>query len=66
MTVQELIEKLKEFEPQAKVLVSGYENGYSEPRFPRVILVEPYKSDGYWFGPFREATNGFGVVVIER
>lgn len=39
MTVSELIDQLKKFPPKARVLVNGYEGGFSDPDPARVKKI---------------------------
>ena len=40
MTVLELIEALKQFDPNAMVVVRGYEGGFSDPEPPRLQMID--------------------------
>ena len=69
MTVKELITELENFNPDMKVLVSGYEYGFSEPQMPKVVLAyyAPDSEIFWWAGDYRQSkTRGTEVVVIER
>lgn len=46
MTVKELIEKLAEYDPDATVVVDGYEDGYDDPRVGTVDVVLDSNWDG--------------------
>jgi hypothetical protein len=55
MTVEELIEKLKEFDPQTRVVVDGYEDGFDEPKVKEEEVVIDANWDGqkkptHWCG----------------
>ena len=78
MTVQELIEKLKELDPSLRVLVDGYEGGYEEPRF---VFVEGFRmgvnppgcegphvlsSDGYYARDYPDNLVETCVVLPHR
>lgn len=74
VTVEELIARLREFPPGLRVLVEGYEHGYSD-LFPDTIgrgraVLRDEPDAGWWHGaydePYREDGDGEEVVVLSR
>jgi len=75
MTVSELIELLKQQDPNAMVVVDGYEDGYDEPRVLAGEAVINANWDGSrkkttWSGRhdvgYREDERKTTVVVVGR
>lgn len=75
MTVRELIEQLSKFEPDMKVVVDGYEEGYDDPVVCTAeILIDSNITDGrkdkHWSGRhsyvWREGERGTKVVRVGR
>jgi hypothetical protein len=69
MTVAELIEKLKQFPPDRKVLVDGYEHGYDDPEELYSLQVRGYNMPycGHyddWEGPSEKPWEW--AVIIPR
>ena len=56
MTVGELIERLKEFDPEDAILVDGYEEGYDDVKKFKKIFYRPSKRGAMysWIGDFEE------------
>lgn len=57
MNVQQLIEKLKEHPPEMRVIVDGYEGGYTELESlkPTQIRLNVHSKDDWWFGRHDDA-----------
>jgi hypothetical protein len=64
MTVKELINRLKDEDPDMRVVVDGYESGFDE--FEKMFQVfmkpnprknDPEKDDKWWEGEFKETTD---------
>ncbi len=54
MTVQELIEELKQFDPKLPIMLKGYEGGvYDGPDNLSVVAValDANGPDDWWYGP---------------
>jgi hypothetical protein len=58
MTVKELIEELKTYNPDMRVVQSGYEGGFSdiEGPFDTLKLTLNYH-DAWYYGPHEATTN---------
>lgn len=68
-SVGKLIEALRAFRPDQRVMVKGYESGFDDPEPLRIVKVrvDPWESSVY--GDYEEATddrNAFDVVLIDR
>jgi hypothetical protein len=58
MNVQQLIEKLKEHPPEMRVIVKGYERGYSDLESPRTKQIRLNVHNGirnWMYGPHDDA-----------
>lgn len=53
MTVSDLIEKLKEFDPALPVIVEGYETGWDSILMLRIANVMKHLNAHEWDGEFR-------------
>lgn len=49
MTAIELIEILRTYPPDTRVMVSGYENGYDDLEPDRVTIMEVHLDTGKWW-----------------
>lgn len=54
MTVKELIEELKQHNPDKIVLVTAYEEGYDELKSVHEVKVNYKESDKYWKGNYSD------------
>lgn len=68
MTVKELIEELQKLDPETKVFVQGYEDGYS---FPEIHpLIKRFSLDvhqEWYYGPHELDENGeIQGVILKR
>lgn len=63
MTVEELIEELKKLPSDRRVLVQGYEGGYSEARINTSVLVDLNVNKQSWYGPHEKSNPGPGDIV---
>ena len=50
MTVKQLIEKLQQFDPEAMVVVAGYEGGYNEISDAGDILLNLNVNKEWYYG----------------
>lgn len=52
VTVEQLIKELQKYPPKMRVIVDGYEGGYSDPKPPEVtqIQLNVYNEDERYFG----------------
>ncbi len=70
MTIQELIEALKQFPGDMMVLTDGYETGYEEICYPAIIKVRHEPENMYYDGEYQVAeekdTNPIKAVAIFR
>lgn len=58
MTIRELIEKLKEFDPDLEAVVSGYEEGYDPIKIVSVVSVEKSTRNEHIYGTYTHAILG--------
>jgi len=61
MTVKELIEELKKYPGDARVLVEGYENGYDDARHALVGNFVKKKRPQWWDGDYDHAQDADGA-----
>ena len=54
MQVSELIEQLKQLPLDAKVIVDGYEGGFSDIKRIALQPIRPYPNSDGLFGPYAE------------
>lgn len=69
MKVSELIEALKKFPADMLVLTDGYETGFEEIRFPKIIEVEHKLQKPSYDGEYQDvenSDNSIKAVVIGR
>lgn len=65
MTVKELIEKLKEVDPNVEVFAPGYEGGYRD--IETDFVIKTYRKDvntEWWYGPHEEDKNGIIRAIV--
>jgi hypothetical protein len=69
-TVGKLIERLKLFPGETRVMVRGYESGYDDPEDLKLIIVKPDPYDSSVYGNYEDAVStdeySFSVVLIDR
>ncbi|NBW18667.1 MAG: hypothetical protein EBR82_62915 [Caulobacteraceae bacterium] len=72
MTVAELIEQLKSYPADMRVLTLGYEGGYNDIRLNTDEVVFNFsKNDAWYYGPhecvkFTDSDTGTKCVIITR
>jgi hypothetical protein len=72
MTVNELIEQLKNYPGDMRVLTLGYEGGYNDMDLKtEEIVFNFYKNDAWYYGPhecvkFTDDDKGTNCLVIVR
>jgi len=68
MTVAELIEKLRTFPGDRRVVVPGYEYGVDDIEDPVVVNVERIAEDQRWIGPHVIAREGGepAVLIVDK
>lgn len=54
MKVKELIQKLSQCDPEMRVVVDGYEQGFDEPDNVRYVNMIPNPTKKDWEGEFEE------------
>lgn len=64
MTVSELIQKLQQADPDSKVLVDGYEDGYEELEKVSFVSVKYKKEQAWYYGPYEDAESGGQTAVL--
>lgn len=55
LTVSELIETLKNYPPDARVVVLGYEEGYDDITLVKEIAIEPVEQPKWYIGRYDDA-----------
>lgn len=66
LTVDELIERLKNYHGSTPVLVDGYEDGYDLIGF-RLVRVKRVTEEKWWSGVFQpDEKSGIEVLVLSR
>ena len=72
MTVSELIEQLKNYPSDMRVLTLGYEGGYNDMALKTALVVFNYsKNDAWYYGPhehirFTEEDQGTNCLIVTR
>lgn len=73
MTVSELIEQLKEYPRDTRVLTHGYEGGYHDIRLDNDdVVFDVKRGEGAWYyGPhecvkFTDQTTGTKCLIVGR
>lgn len=66
MTIKELIEKLKMYPEGLRVLVDGYEGGFSEIAVAEMIKVKLDVNSEEYYGPHDEAEDADTDVLVLR
>ena len=59
MNVQQLIEELQKYPPEMRVIVDGYEGGYSDckPPEPTRIRLNVHEKDRWYYGRHDDASS---------
>ena len=72
MTVNELIEQLKNYPSDMRVLTLGYEGGYNDIKLNTTEIVFNFsKNDAWYYGPhenvkYTDGDTGTKCVIITR
>jgi len=74
MTVYELIQHLSHYSHDTRVLVSGHEDGYTEPALADIVVAdrgEDWEKGSWWSGRYEREDDlsegdSFRAVVIGR
>jgi hypothetical protein len=72
MTINELIEQLKSYPGDMRVLVPGYEGGYNDAGLKTEEIVFNFsKNDAWYYGPhecvrFADNDSGTNCLVVTR
>lgn len=72
MTVSELIEQLKNYPGDMRVLVPGYEGGYNDTGLKTKEIVFNFsKNDAWYYGPhecvrFADTDSGTKCLIVTR
>jgi hypothetical protein len=64
-TVAELIEKLKEFDGDMRVVVSGYESGYEDCTSVSKVKISLNATTSWYEGTHQQSENGVDAVFID-
>jgi hypothetical protein len=64
-TVRELIEKLKEFDGDMRVVVSGYESGYEDCKVVKQIKIDLDACSSWYEGTHQPSDNGIDALLID-
>ena len=65
MKVSELIQILQQYDPEKKILLSGYEGGYYEARgtIPKTVVLNVHEE--WYYGP-HDDDDYYGVKEMEN
>jgi hypothetical protein len=72
MTVNELIEQLKDYPGDMRVLTLGYEGGYNDTKLQTEEIVFNFsKNDAWYYGPheivkFTDSDTGTKCLIVTR
>ena len=64
MTVAEIIEMLKSYAPETRVVVQGYEDGYDDIASVRLVAIKTNANPEWYYGQHGDA--GDGVDGVEQ
>ena len=64
MTVNELIAELRKQPPEARVLVSGYEEGFDDISRLTVISITPKLNAKEWEGRWQDEESGEPAILL--
>ena len=57
LTVEQLIDELRKYPNNYKVLVDGYEGGFDAVLSSRIVNVEYDETKAWYYGPFEETDD---------
>ena len=67
MKIRELIEKLKDLDPELEVLVEGYEAHYDSPEVSDIYEFEPDIHKEWYYGSHEEKKGGsMKGIILKR
>lgn len=63
MTVEELIEALRRFEPSTRVVIAGFdESGYDDPKPPRIIKIVQIATEASHSGRYDQIEDARTII----
>ncbi|MBW8051665.1 MAG: hypothetical protein FVQ77_15275 [Cytophagales bacterium] len=64
MTVTDLIGKLKQFSPETRIVVAGYEGGYNDIDRIDEVSIKVDADTQWYYGRHKESEKDKGTVAI--
>jgi hypothetical protein len=65
MTISELMQKLKTLDPETKIVIRGYEDGYNDILTVRTVKIKPIV-DAYWYlGEYEDSKDTDAISAAE-
>lgn len=64
MTAKELIEKLKQFSPETRIVVAGYEGGYNDIDRIEEVYIEVDSEKRWYYGRHKESERDKGTIAV--
>ncbi|HXR83388.1 MAG TPA: hypothetical protein VN722_03700 [Hanamia sp.] len=65
MTARELILKLQQLDPEARVVVRGYEDGYNDIETLKPVKIKVNKNGAWYYGEFEESNDTDAIDAID-
>ncbi len=65
MTAQELIQHLQALQPNTKIVVRGYEDGYNDILKLKEVKIKPNPNAYTWDGEYEDSTDNDAITAID-
>jgi hypothetical protein len=64
MTASELIDKLKQYPANMRIVVAGYESGFDDIEMINYVSIDKFRKKQEWDGRYRERNNATTVNAV--
>jgi hypothetical protein len=64
MTASELIDKLKQYPANMRIVVVGYESGFDDIETIQEVSIDKFRKKREWDGKYRERTNSATINAV--
>ena len=65
MTAKELIVKLQQLEPDTKIVVRGYEDGYNDVIKLKEVKIKIAKNAAWYYGEYEDSSDTDAIEAID-
>ena len=65
MTVAELIQQLKTFSPDTKIVIRGYEDGYNDISKLRSVKIKPNENADWYLGEYEDSKDADAIDAVD-